>query len=297
MATPLDFYIVDVFSSEQVRNSGNQLAVFDCSQNPIADAEMQAIAGEINFSETTFILPHAAEDEAIPVRIFTPRSELAFAGHPTLGTSYVAKNILQLAQKENIQLSLKAGIFQIQVDAQGLFWVQQLRPTFGEALDTKLVAKSLSIPEDYINHKFPVQETSTGLSHIIVPLNSLEAIKSAHIERETYYKLISRMQAKSILVFTPETYLTESDFNARVFIEYYGLPEDAATGSGAGCLGAYLAKHNFEQVARTTPIILEQGYEMGRPSQLFVQTDKKGNDIIVSVGGKVKLIAEGKWYV
>jgi len=175
--------------------------------------------------------------------------------------------------------------------------VQQLSPTFGEALDAKLVAKSLSIPESYIDHRFPIQETSTGLSHIIVPLNSLEAIKSAHIERETYYKLISRMQAKSILVFTPETYLTESDFNVRVFIEYYGLPEDAATGSGAGCLGAYLSKHNFEQTTRNNSIILEQGYEMGRPSQLFVQTDKKGNEIIVSVGGKVKLIAEGKWYV
>ena len=115
----------------------------------------------------------------------------------------------------------------------------------------------------------------------------------AKIDKEKYFKLIENRQAKAILVFSPETYSKENDLNVRVFVDYFGIPEDPATGSGNGCLAGYLAKHRYfgqDQI----DIRAEQGYEIGRPSLLYLRAENKKGQIDISVGGKVVMIARGE---
>jgi trans-2,3-dihydro-3-hydroxyanthranilate isomerase len=128
---------------------------------------------------------------------------------------------------------------------------------------------------------------------IIVPLKTLDAIRRTKIARDKYFKLIEDRQAKAILVFCPETYSQENDLNVRVFVDYFGIPEDPATGSGNGCLAGYLVKNRYfgkDQI----DIQAEQGYEIGRPSLLYLRAEDKDGEIDVSVGGKVVMIAKGK---
>jgi len=128
---------------------------------------------------------------------------------------------------------------------------------------------------------------------MIVPLKTLDAAKRAKVAKEKYFKLIKDRQAKAILVFCPETYFQENDLNVRVFVDYFGVPEDPATGSGNGCLAGYLVKHHYfgkDQI----DIRVEQGYEIGRPSLLYLKAEQNQGQINVSVGGKVVMVARGE---
>jgi trans-2,3-dihydro-3-hydroxyanthranilate isomerase len=128
---------------------------------------------------------------------------------------------------------------------------------------------------------------------IIVPLKTLDAVKRAKVAKEKYFKLIENRQAKAILVFCPETYSQENDLNVRVFVDYYGIPEDPATGSGNGCLAGYLVKNRYfgkDQI----DIRVEQGHEIGRPSLIYLRAENKEGQIDISVGGKVVMVAKGE---
>jgi len=138
-----------------------------------------------------------------------------------------------------------------------------------------------------------VQEISTGLPFIIVPLKNLNALKKAQIKKEAYFRLIENTDAKAILIFSPQTYKKENDLNVRVFADYYGVPEDPATGSANGCLAGYLVKYRYFENNRID-IRVEQGYEIGRPSLLFLKAEEKEDKINVSVGGKVIMTAKGE---
>ncbi|MCS0542928.1 PhzF family phenazine biosynthesis protein, partial [Aeromonas veronii] len=173
---------------------------------------------------------------------------------------------------------------------------KQNEPTFGQLLDRKLVSDVLNIDSEYIDDRFPIQEVSTGLPAIIVPLKSLEAVKKANINREKYFKLIEHLEAKAILVFSPEAYNAENDINVRDFADYYGIPEDAATGSSNGCLAAYLVKYKYFNKSEIN-IRVEQGYEIGRHSLLFLNAVERNEKINVCVGGKVIKIAQGEWFL
>ncbi|MCP4756146.1 MAG: PhzF family phenazine biosynthesis protein, partial [Proteobacteria bacterium] len=137
------------------------------------------------------------------------------------------------------------------------------------------------------------QEVSTGLPQIIVPVVNLEALKTNKIERDRYFHLVDPAWAKCILVFSPEGYNESHDVAARMFADYFGVPEDPATGSGIGCLAAYLVKHDYFQ-SDTIDIKAGQGYEVGRPSLLMLKAHQEDEKIAVSVGGKVVSIAEGR---
>ncbi|MFC4802996.1 PhzF family phenazine biosynthesis protein [Neobacillus sp. GCM10023253] len=290
----INFSIVDVFS--QGKYTGNQLAVFKNAGN-LSGREMQQIAKEMNYSESTFILSDQVNDGGYDVRIFTPNEEVPFAGHPTLGTAYVIQHELLKEPAETLTLNYKAGKIPVSFDAkEGLIWMKQNKPAFGKILEPDQVSGVLQIEKDAINERFPIQEVSTGLPVILVPLKTLDAVKRVRVNLEKYYELIENTNAKAIMVFTSETYHPENQVNVRDFGDYYGMPEDAATGSANGCLAAYLVEYRFFQTSEID-IRVEQGYEIGRPSLLFLKADEENGVINVSVGGKVEKIAQGEWLI
>ena len=290
----LTFYIVDVFAEKKY--AGNQLAVVRGAK-ALSGAEMQRIAKEMNYSETTFVLSDRKQDGEYDVRIFTPEKEVPFAGHPTLGTAYVIQREIVKTPIETIVLNLKCGQIPVtmkykrkQVD---VLWMKQMAPTFIQTFDSERICEVLSLNKASIDERFPIQEVSTGLPSIIVPLKTLDALKQARIARDKYFELVEKTQAKTILIFCPETYNQENDLNVRVFADYYGVPEDPATGSANGCLAGYLVKHRYFGEDRID-IRVEQGYEIGRPSLLLLKAESKEGKIDVFVGGKVVMIAKGE---
>ncbi|MBY8984742.1 MAG: PhzF family phenazine biosynthesis protein [Candidatus Lokiarchaeota archaeon] len=284
------FYIVDVFAERKYE--GNQLAVF-LAEDTFSDNEMQKIAKEMNFSETTFI----TSIKDFNVRIFTPDVELPFAGHPTLGTSLVIQKEIIKSNIKTLLLNLKIGqipvLFKYKSGEVEEIWMEQNIPAFGKFFDPELITNTLFLNEEDIDIRFPIQEVSTGLPFIIVPLKNLDALKRARVEREKFFDFVENTSAKSILVFCPETRHKGNHLSVRVFTEVPGF-EDPATGSGNGCLAAYLANHQYFG-KNSVDIRVEQGYEVGRPSLLLLKAEEIEGKINVSVGGKAFIIASGEF--
>lgn len=287
----MEFYILDVFA--QKKYEGNQLAVFK-NAGELSSKEMQKIAREINFSETTFILSEEEEDGGYPVRIFTPGEEVPFAGHPTLGTAFIIQKEILNGKSDKVTLKLKCSSIPVSFDDSSILWMKQKEPSFGEIFSPDIIADILNISTEDMDENFPIQNISTGLEHLIVPIKNLEGVKKSKVKKEKYMELIKEGFAKSILIFSPETYERENHVNVRVFADYYGVAEDPATGSGNGCLAAYLVKHWYFNKSKID-IRSEQGYEIGRPSLLFLRGKKSEGNIEVSVGGQVISVAKGKW--
>ena len=289
------FYIVDVFAEEKF--SGNQLAVFRFVKS-LSDYQLQKIAKEMNYSETTFILSDEKEDKGYNVRIFTPETEVPFAGHPTLGTAFVIQHEIIKKPVKELTINLKAGKIPVSFiytsDNTCTLWMKQLQPIFGDTYKAIVISEILNLNIDDINSAFPIQEVSTGLPVIIVPIKTLDAVKRAKINKDKYFEFIKNIKAKTILVFCPEPYHIIHDLNVRFFADQYGIPEDPATGSANGCLAAYLVKHRFFGKKRIN-LQVEQGYEIGRFSLLFLKAEERENEIDVYVGGKVKFIAKGEF--
>ena len=290
----LTFYIVDVFAEEKY--AGNQLAVVRDAKI-LSDTEMQRIAKEMNYSETTFILSDEKRDGGYDVRIFTPEKELPFAGHPTLGTAYVIQREIAKEHIDGVTLNLEVGQIPVKLkyseEHVDVLWMKQLNPMFGQVFNADSISQVLSLDVSDIDDRFPLQDVSTGVPCIIVPLKKLEALKRARISRNKYYEFIKEIQAKGLLIFCPETYNRENDLNVRFFADYYGVPEDPATGSANGCLAGYLVKHRYFGKPRIN-IRVEQGYEIGRPSLLLSKAEDREGKIDVQVGGKVIMIAKGE---
>jgi len=292
--TKYQFYILDVFAEEKY--AGNQLAVVRDAA-ALSDNQMLRITSEMNYSETTFILSEEPRQGGYDVRIFTPGAELPFAGHPTLGTAFVIQREIMKEPAETVILNLKVGRIPVTSGPGGkekdILWMKQINPIFGQVIEPESISRVLDLDESEIDDRFTIQEVSTGLPFIIVPLKSLDAVKRAKVNRDECFKLIEDTQAKMILVFCPETYNRENDLNVRVFCDYYGMPEDPATGSANGCLAGYLVKNRYFGNDRID-IRVEQGYEISRPSLLYLRAENKQEKIDVSVGGKVIMVAKGQ---
>jgi len=286
------FYILDVFAEEKY--AGNQLAVVRAA-GALSDNQMQRIAKEMNYSETTFILSDEQRDGGYDVRIFTPAFEVPFAGHPTLGTAYVIKREIIEKAIDRVDLNLKVGQIPVTFEGgdDGILWMKQNEPTFGQSVEPEPISEVLGIDKIDIDERFSIQEVSTGLFFMIVPLKTLDAVKRVKADREKYFRLIENLQAKGIFVFCPETYSQENNLNARMFFDCYGIREDPATGSANGCLAGYLVKHRYFGSSQID-IRVEQGYEIGRPSLLYLRAEEKAGKIDVSVGGRVVMVAKGE---
>lgn len=289
------FFITDVFTSRKY--GGNPLATFvDCES--LSDQEMQKIAKEINFSETTFITSRKPVNGGYEVRIFTPNTEVEFAGHPTLGTAHVIASHLLKSPGSDVMLNLAVGkipVTNTQTPAgTSVLWMKQTTPRFGNTLQATTLAQVLGIEVDEIMADFPIEEVSTGFPHIIVPLRNLEALRRVRIDKERYFALVAESWPKIILVFSREAYEPDQELSVRVFADYFGIAEDAATGSGNGCLAAYVLRHKLTG-ASNIDLAAGQGYEMGRPSTLLLRANADAGDMEVRIGGCVVDVAQGVW--
>lgn len=285
------FYILDVFTEKKY--AGNQLAVFRSAAG-LSSEEMQKIAREINFSETTFILSDEQVNGGFDVRIFTPNEEVPFAGHPTIGTAHILRSEILGGNADSVTLNLKVGQIPVTFSADGYSWMKQISPKFGQQHKPEVFADMLGLGIHEINNRFPIEEVSTGLPFFIVPLKNLTALKKAKVNREKCFALIQNTEAKGILVFCPESHEPQNDISVRVFVDYYGVPEDPATGSGNGCLAGYLAKHHYFG-RENVDVRSEQGYEIGRPSLLLLKAEQRGPNINIFVGGKSVVVAQGEF--
>ena len=299
------FYQVDVFTDRPF--GGNPLAVFPHAQG-LSGKYMQALAREMNLSETTFVLPPEGSEADFKVRIFTPEVELPFAGHPVVGTHWVLGHLGLVELEEpvtSVKLELGVGVLQgdLNVVEGRVDWVvmTQKRPTFHEILeDVSDLAAGLNIAPEAITGEtgLPVQIVSTGTPQMMVPIRSLAEVQGLDL-REMDVSVLSRVcesiGTKFILVFSTETEWSESAVHARGFGHLVGVPEDPATGSANGAMGAYLVRHRVVPVNKpTVEILSEQGLEMGRPSRIKVNVDHvNGQPTQVRVGGQVVLVAEG----
>lgn len=287
------FYIVDVFAENKYE--GNQLAVIRDAAD-IPDKAMQQIAKEMNYSETTFILSDEERDRGYDVRIFTPAEEVPFAGHPTLGTAFIIQQEIIGKPLESLVLNLKVGRIPVKFHYKDgdvdILWMTQKPPVFGQTLEKDAVAESLGLEKSVVDERFPVEEVSTGISFIIVPLKSLEAVKKARVNLDRFYALVENLESKCILIFCPQAYAKENDLNVRMFADFFGVREDPATGSANGCLAGYLVKHRYFGKEKID-IRVEQGYEIGRPSLLLLKAEQGAEDIDVQVGGRVIPVARG----
>lgn len=302
----IDFYIVDVFAPQKYK--GNQLAVFLDLEQIVSAEEMLHITREINFAESTFIRSVEA-DGSFGVRIFTTEYEVPFAGHPTLGTAYIIAKQLSEVPSGEIILRLKKGDIPVELNRpdeleESKFTMQQAQPDFYGTIDSSLVASALGLAEDHLDPHMPIEVIDTGLPYLIVFLRDLKSIQQIRLDSSKLERFLKSQRlhkensstglSTSLFFVTPETVDPEHHYHARMFVlEDGSIWEDAATGSANGCLLAYLLKHVEPEIS----VVVEQGYEMGRESLLYLNGKLKNNNYILKVGGRVVSVGQGTWSI
>lgn len=286
------FHLLDVFGTEKY--TGNRLAVVELKA-PLETGVMQRIAAEFDFPETTFVAPRPRKGGEFDVRIFTPRNEIPFAGHPTLGTAHVIRERLAEGRPSSVVLNLKIGKIRVDADARGsLLWMKQKPPAFGRKHEPARVARLLGLKAGAIDAAFPVQEVTTGLPVLLVPLRSLEPVRAARVEDKAYRAYFKAGDELPLFIFSRETYDRAHAVNCRMFAPSFGIPEDPATGSANGCLAGYILKHGYLE-GNPVDLIVEQGYEMGRNSLLHLRAKAAAGKLDVRVGGRVFEIGTGRF--
>ena len=285
----LNYRLLDVFADSPLR--GNQLAVF-LDPGDLSAVEMQEIAREMNFSETTFVL-NSKEDanspEGIRTRIFTVEEELPFAGHPTLGTSFVLQEILG---RKEITLSLKSGKVSVSFvpGEKGLYGEMiQHEPVFGKSHKREDMAEILRVRPDEIDDSIPIESVSTGNEFIIVPLKHLKTLEKIQPDFNLMDRYIQEKGGHFFYLVCRETVDKNAILHARMI--FYG-GEDPATGSAAGPAAAWLLKHRILEPGKKA--FIEQGLEMKRPSRIYVQGSlKNGVPTQIRVGGYCFMVGSG----
>jgi trans-2,3-dihydro-3-hydroxyanthranilate isomerase len=299
----LKFYQADVFTSQPF--GGNPVAVIPEAQG-LSDDLLQQIAREMNLSETVFVFPPTDPAAVVRLRIFTPTQEIPFAGHPVLGTFFILAELGIISVKEpvtRVMQECNIGLFPVELHAEGgrveQVVMTQPKPEFlgplEETEDLYKVAGALGLSKHVIaDTKWPVEVVSTGLPVMIVPVRTLTAVRSIRPDATAIADVCRRFGTNGIMVFTTVTVESTATVHTRMFAPSIGILEDPATGSASGALGAYLVQNGVVEVAPTTDIISEQGYEIDRPSRIFIRVDSD-DDIIqsVRVGGQCVRVLEG----
>lgn len=299
------FVQVDVFTDAPF--GGNPLAVFPDAEGLNA-ADMLRLAREMNLSETTFVFPPQAPKADFKVRIFTPAREIPFAGHPVVGTHWVLAHLDRVALQEpvtEVQFELGVGVLPADLHvAEGVVErvvMTQDRPTFHAVLeDLSDLADGLGLATEAITETgFPVQVVSTGMPQMMVPVRSLADVRSLSADELNVAALNRACRAvgtECVMIFTRETEQPASTVHVRMFAPLLGVPEDPATGSANGALGAYLVHHRVIPLTEpTVHIVSEQGAELDRPSTLYVEVDHRdGEPTGVRVGGEVTPLIQGR---
>src|SRR5215831_1881245 len=294
------YLTADVFTDR--RFGGNQLAVFPDAREIRADL-MPQIAREFNYSETTFVLPPDDPSHTARVRIFTPGGELQFAGHPTVGTAHVLASVgaVPLTGSET-RIVFEEGVGPVPV----VIRATNGKPTFAQLTASKLpeigpppppretLAAMLSLTAaDVLDGKFSSAGISCGTPFLFVPLRDRSAVGRSRIKVDLWESALGNYYTDKVMVYSMDGELAGSDVRARMYAPGIGVREDPATGSACVALGGYLADRDPRRDG-TLRWIVELGFEMGRPSILEVEADKKdGNVTAARVGGKTVLVCEG----
>ena len=291
------FYVLDVFTDKKFE--GNQLAVFPFAEG-ITDEDMQKIAKEFNYSETVFITP-ADEENVRNIRIFTPASEVDFAGHPNIGAAMLLARIGEYSDENQIDIIFKEKVgdvplrinFDNSVPQNAELSTVKL-PEKGDSPSIEEIAKVISLDvSDIVPTEVPLS-FSCGLPFLFVPINSIEKLKQATLNQEHWKNHISQSWAPQIYLFTKETKLPTSDFHARMFAPALGISEDPATGSAAAALAGYISE-NIEKNDGTFTYVIEQGFEINRPSIIEMSFTQKNQKIeSVKIRGNAVIFSEGK---
>jgi trans-2,3-dihydro-3-hydroxyanthranilate isomerase len=285
----IPFYIVDVFTEKKY--AGNQLAVFFNAQDLTTD-QMQEIAREINFAESTFVTAIDAANRQANVRIFTPASEMKFAGHPVIGTSWVIINKIWNSSVHSITLNVPVGSIPVQ-EINDQLWLKAAQPEFFDVFMKEDFASFSNLITTDFDPRFNVQEVSTGSAFVIVPLKSKEALHKIQLDKEKTAKWLSsncKTQHKALYFFSLEGEILHTRM---LCIEYNQLIEDAATGSASTCLQAFLLQYHKPAVS----LINNQGEWVNRPSQIYFDGKLQGNYFDINIGGKTQFVAKGEWQV
>jgi trans-2,3-dihydro-3-hydroxyanthranilate isomerase len=286
------YFILDVFTDQLFK--GNQLAVV-LDADGLPDSTMEAIAAEFNFSETTFVLRPSTERASIRVRIFTPAVELPLAGHPVIGTWYLLAAQKLIPAKEGwttFYQELQAGILPVDVlMAEGR--VQQVRmtqakPEYFEIVSDDRLLQALGLSFADIDNTLPAQFVSTGVKQLMLPLQSRAALQRIQPSAADLSRLLADRDSYLVYAFAEEA---GAIYARGFFAAGAAMFEDAATGSAAGALGAYLWKHR--NVA--TPFLIRQGIEMGRSAKIDVDVSDDGRT--VRVGGTAVIVASGELFL
>jgi trans-2,3-dihydro-3-hydroxyanthranilate isomerase len=304
----------DVFSSRPLE--GNSLAVF-LDGRGLTDAEMQALAKEMNLSETTFILPRDSVTErerGVRVRIFTVQEELPFAGHPTLGTAFALRGRGDEDRGDKTQVEenhggeMKNGAAQIVLelnvgkvpvsfedssDGPAFGEMTQVNPTFGIQHEREAIARATGLRSEDFDDSLPIETVSTGLPYTVTPLKSLAVMRNLQIEPKRATEYLARTDGRFFYFVTRETVDREARLHARMLF-YNG--EDPATGSAAGCTAAWMVAHGVAKPDER--VLIEQGIEMKRPSRIFVRASRSDNRVVnVRVGGNAVEILRGEVFL
>src|SRR3954467_10354661 len=290
----------DVFTSGSF--GGNQLAVFPDARG-IPESRLLDVTREFNYSETTFVYPPTDPRHARHVRIFTPGGEVPFAGHPTVGTAHVLAETGEIAltgDETRIVLEEKVGPVSVAIRAR------DGRPVFAQLSVAKVpevlapppsrdeLARVLGLEvDDLLGGDWSPQVVSCGLPFLFVPLHDRAAVARARIRMDAWESTLGKAPVGEIMVFAAGGERPGTDSRARMFAPGLSVPEDPATGSACAALGGYLAVRDARRDG-TLRWVVEQGFEMGRPSMLDVEADvARGAVTGVRVGGDTVLMSEG----
>lgn len=295
----LHYHLVDVFTGRAF--GGNQLAVFTNGRG-ISSEKMQALAKELNLSETVFVLPAEEAGNDYALRIFTPAVELPFAGHPTIGTTFVLAHehmVFLTSEEAIVRLEEKVGTIPVKIimkdGAVDFIQMKQPLPTFGPAYpEPEAIARMLSLEPEALDDRYPVEVVSCGVPFLFVPLKDLAAVRRAQLKRDIWEEILSGFAAPHVFIFTTEVETRDSTVHSRMFAPAMGITEDPATGAASGPLGCYLVKYGLVEASDKTKIISEQGFELGRPSFLHIEIEMMDGVISgVYVGGQSHYMGEG----
>jgi len=290
----LPFTQFDVFTSQPLE--GNALAVFPDATG-LSDDQMQAIAREMNLSETTFIFPREVaieKERGVRVRIYTVQEELPFAGHPTLGTAFALRGNSGAAE---IRLELNVGTIPVRFedppDQPAFGEMTQIDPIFGIVHDREKIAEVTGIPIDDIATDLPVQTVSTGVPFTVLPLRDLAAARRLAINQARASEYLTASGGKFFFCVARETVDPTARLHARMLF-YNG--EDPATGSASGCAAAWMVEHGVAKPDER--VTIEQGVEMKRPSRIFVRASRSNDRVVnVRVGGNVVEVLRGELFI
>jgi len=291
------FFTLDVFTRR--RYAGNPLAVV-LDAGGLDGAAMQSIAREFNLSETVFVLPPAEKAHRAKLRIFTPAAELLFAGHPTVGTAVLLNRIDGGAGTRDIVLEEGIGPVRCTVDAvdaetgHARFALAKLPAETGAAAPAAAIAAALSLSESDIGFdSFKPQRWSAGNEFNFVPLAGLDAMRRCRPNTAQWDAAFGNGRLTGAFLFSRETAEPGHAFHARMFAPRAGVPEDPATGSAAAAFAGVLA-HCTRPPDGTHDLVIEQGYEMGRPSLIRLSMTMKGGQLVAgAIAGEAVVVSEG----